>query len=184
MEPLNIIQKYYDSKSDLYSLLVKHSEQVKEKALNIAEKVKYLKPDTKFIKEASILHDIGIFLTYNPKIGCFGDKEYICHGYLGREILEKEGYPKHALLCERHLGVGITKKDIIRNNLPLPERDMIPISIEEQIVCFADKFFSKEGRTSVVENSIEEIKKNLAKFGNNKIEKFEEWQKLFFKKKK
>ena len=59
-----------------------------------------------------MLHDIGIFLTHAPQIGCHGDKPYICHGYLGRELLEKEGFPRHAIVCETHVGVGLTIADI------------------------------------------------------------------------
>jgi uncharacterized protein len=50
--------------------------------------------DERFIQEAALLHDIGIFLTNAPKIHCFGDYPYICHGYLGAEILRKEGLDK------------------------------------------------------------------------------------------
>lgn len=178
MESLEIIQKYYNPKSRGCRALIKHSQAVVGKALKVAKKVKNLKPDLKFIEEASMLHDIGIFLTKAPEIDCYGKKPYVCHGYLGRKILEREGLPRHALVCERHVGVGITKEDIKKQNLPLPKRDMVPVSIEEKIICFADKFFSKKQRISK-ERSIDEIKNNLSKFGEDKVKKFEEWLKLF-----
>src|SRR4030042_4859537 len=136
MDPLEIIEKYYDPESKAYYLVVHHSKMVTEKALRIAKRVQHLNPDLKLIEEAAMLHDIGIFLTNEPKLGCYGDRPYICHGYLGREILEKEGFPKHALVCERHIGIGLTAKDIKEKNLPLPRRDMMPLSVEEQIICF------------------------------------------------
>lgn len=105
MDPIKIIQKFYKIDSKAYNLLVPHSEAVARKALETARKVPHLNPDLKFIEEAAMLHDIGIFLTNDPGLGCFGDKPYICHGYLGRELLEKEGFPKHALVCERHVGI-------------------------------------------------------------------------------
>ena len=40
--------------------------------------------DKDFLYEAAMLHDIGIFLTDAAGIHCFGDKLYICHGYLER----------------------------------------------------------------------------------------------------
>ncbi|MBL7051071.1 HD domain-containing protein [Candidatus Woesearchaeota archaeon] len=179
MDPIKIIQKYYKPDSKSYRLLVGHGKKVAEKALKIAEKVKHLNPDLKFIEEAAILHDIGVFLTDAPKIGCNGDKPYICHSYLGREILDKEGFPKHALVCERHLGVGLTKQEIIKHKLPLPLRDMVPISIEEKIICFADRFFSKTPEHFEKERTLEDIKEWLSQFGNQKVKKFEEWVKLF-----
>lgn len=175
MDTLKIIKKYYNPGSKEYRLLIAHSKKVTEKAIKIAEKVKYLNPDIVFIKEAAMLHDIGVFLT--KEFG--GEKPYVCHGYLGREILEKESLSRHALVCERHVGVGITKEDIEKQNLPLPKKDMVPVSIEEKIICFSDKFFSKIEDETSKESSSEEIKKELSKFGEDKVKKFEELLKLF-----
>jgi len=173
MDPIKTIQKYYKKNCDLYNILLEHSRVVTKKALAVAVNVKHLNPDIEFIKEAGMLHDIGIYLTHDPEIKCFGDKPYVAHGYLGRDILEKEGFKKHALVCERHVGVGITINDIKKYNLPLPLRDMIPLSIEEKIICFADKFYTKNKCTLTQEKSIEEIKKGLARFGNHKVAIFE-----------
>ena len=179
MNPLKIIQKYYKKDSLAYYFLIEHSKAVAKKAREIAKENSQFNPDLKFIKEASMLHDIGIFLTDARDIGCFGSKPYICHGYLGRELLDKEGYPKHGLVCERHIGVGISIKDIEKQKFLIPKRDMLPISIEEKIICFADKFFSKNKEFLTKEKSINKIKKELLFFGNDKIEKFDELIKLF-----
>jgi uncharacterized protein len=179
MEPLKIIQRYYDIDSKSYRYLTKHSEKVTKKALDIAMRIKGFSPDIKFIEEAAMLHDIGIFLTKAPSIGCRGDKPYICHGFLGREILEKEGLPKHALVCENHIGVGITVDEIEKNNLPLPKREIGPTSLEERIICFADKFYSKVDKFLLEEKSIEIIKKGLSRFGNEKLDKFNKMLDVF-----
>lgn len=179
MEPLKVIQKYYNSRSKAYSLLIAHSIKVTEKSIKTAQKVKHLKPNLKFIEEAAMLHDIGIFLTYAPEIRCFGKKPYICHGYLGREILEKEGLLSHALVCERHIGVGLTKKEIEKQKLPLPRRDMIPLSLEEKIICFSDKFFSKNKKEMHKEKDVKDIKRNLLRFGIDKVKTFEKWLAIF-----
>lgn len=179
MDPLKIIQNYYQIDSKAYRLLVEHSKAVTKKAIEIAKKVSQFNPDLKFIEEASMLHDIGIFLTNAPEIECFGEKPYICHGYLGREILEKEGFLKHALVCERHVGVGISIKDIEEQELPIPKRDMLPISIEEQIICFTDKFFSKNEEFLTKEKSLDKIRNGLLKFGDNNTKIFDEWIKKF-----
>lgn len=99
--------------------------------------------DTVFLEEAAMLHDIGIFLTHAPGIQCFGTEPYICHGYLGAGLVRKEGFPRHALVCERHTGAGLSLKDIMDQKLPVPHREMLPVSMEEQVICFADKFFRK-----------------------------------------
>ena len=179
MDPLIIIQKYYKVDSKSYQILVEHSRAVSNKAIEIAKNVPQLNPDLKFIEEAAMLHDIGIFLTNAPEIYCFGNNQYICHGYLGRKILEKEGFPKHALVCERHVGVGISGKDIEEQKLPIPKREMIPVSIEEEIICFADKFFSKNEGFLSKEKNIDKIRTGLIKFGNDKVKVFDEWIKEF-----
>ena len=179
MEPTKIIQKYYKKNSKTYQILIKHGKAVANKALKIAKKVKHLNPDLKFIKEAAMLHDIGIFLTKAPEIDCCGDKPYICHGYLGREILEKEGLPRHALVCERHIGMGLSTQEIKKQKYPLPIRDMRPVSIEEEIICFADRFFSKNEKCLTKEKSVERIRKGLMRYGKDQVKKFDQWQKKF-----
>jgi uncharacterized protein len=179
LNPLNIIGKYYAPGSLAYQILIDHSEMVSEKALKIAARTRHLHPDEQFIREAAMLHDIGIFLTNEPRIGCFGDKKYICHGFLGRQILESEGFPKHALVCERHVGVGITEEDIERKNLPLPKRGMMPVSLEEKIICFADKFFSKNPEFLRKEKPFGIVRAGIARYGEGKLRIFDEWVEIF-----
>ena len=83
MNPLEIIQKYYPVESEAYHILVTHSRSAAEKALQIARNHPELNLDLKFIEEAAMLHDIGIFKCDAPDIDCHGDAPYICHGYLG-----------------------------------------------------------------------------------------------------
>jgi len=177
MDPLEIIEKYYSDKPRLKEVLIKHSLAVAKKALEIAKKFKNVDKD--FIYSAAMLHDIGIIFTYIPKLNPEGKYPYIAHGYLGRMLLEKEGLPKHALVCERHIGVGITKEEIVKKKLPLPERDMVPITLEEKIIAFADKFFSKHPDGSVREKSVDEIINDLRNYGEEKVEIFKAWLKLF-----
>ena len=178
MKPLEIIAKYYKPRSKAYQILVSHSNMVTEKALKIAHNHKELLPDRKFIEEASMLHDIGIFKTNAPNLYCFGEFPYLCHGYLGYELLVAEGYPEHGLVCERHTGVGITTEEIIANKLPLPLRDYMPVSVEEQIICFADKFFSKSGDL-FHEKTVNDVRKSILKYGNKNVARFNEWCSIF-----
>lgn len=143
MKVLDLIDKYYPQDNELKHILNVHSRSVADKALWIAVKHPELNLDTVFLEEAAMLHDIGIFLTHAPGIQCFGTEPYICHGYLGAGLVRKEGFPRHALVCERHTGAGLSLKDIMDQKLPVPHREMLPVSMEEQVICFADKFFRK-----------------------------------------
>jgi uncharacterized protein len=112
-----------------------------------------------------------------PRIHCLGSHLYIQHGFLGAEILRKEGLPKHALVCERHTGVGLSLEMILKNKLQLPHRDLLPITLEEQLICYADKFFSKTDLEN--EHSIEKIRTELKKYGELEVQKFNAWNILF-----
>ena len=179
MEVIKLIEKYYEPGSNAFRFLLRHSELVAEKALQVARRVRELSPDMVFIEEAAMLHDIGIFMTNAPKIGCYGHHPYISHGFLGRELLESEGLLRHALVCERHVGVGITAAEIAARGLPLPARDMVPLTIEEEIVCYADKFFSKNGKKGGLRKSPEEVERELAGWGLARLPVFSEWRRRF-----
>jgi len=178
IDPIKLLEKYSYGNQEALNILIIHSRNVAKRSLEIANNVKNLKPDVKFIQEAAMLHDIGIFKTNAPDIKCYGDEPYIRHGILGREILEKEGLLKHALVCERHTGT-ITKEEIISHNLPLPHRDMLPISLEEKIIAYADKFYTKLDNKKI--KSKQEIIQHLSKFGQFNVNLFLDWEKIFEK---
>lgn len=177
MNPIDIINKYYPIDSQLYTILLKHSTDVTNKAIEIAKKHPELNIDTNFVSEAGMLHDIGIFRTDAPSIQCFGTEPYIVHGIEGSRILQEEGFPKHALVCERHTGAGITLEEIIEKKFPLPQREMMPLSIEEQVICFADCFYSKTHLDE--EKTVDDIRAKLAKFGDRSVNQFDKWCDLF-----
>jgi len=174
---LKIIEKYYSKDSELYQTLIVHSQQVRDKALEIARRKPELKLDTVFIEEAAMLHDIGIFKCNAPRIHCVGTHHYIEHGYLGAGLILAEGLPRHALVCERHTGVGLSKDMIVSNKLPLPHRDMIPESLEEQLICYADKYFSKTKLGQI--HSVESIRRDLVRFGQHQVLIFDKWLNFF-----
>lgn len=172
-----LIDKYYPEDNELRHILINHSQSVARKALQIVSSHPELHLDALFVEEAAMLHDLGIFRTDAPGIQCFGSEPYICHGRLGAEILRKEGYERHARVCERHTGAGITCKEIIAQGLPLPHQDFLPETMEEKVICYADKFFSKMHLDR--EKSIEKAEKSLAKFGEDGVMRFREWERMF-----
>ena len=177
MNPYEIIEKYYAPGSDLYNILVKHSETVRDKALELARRHPELGLDLEFIAEAAMLHDIGILETDAAGIKCFGTHRYIEHGYLGAEMMRREGYPRHALVCERHTGTGLRLTDIIERELPVPHRELCPVTMEEQLICYADKFFSKTRLDS--EDSYERVEKKMQKWGEESVEQLRRWHEKF-----
>jgi uncharacterized protein len=169
VEPFAILSKHYDPSGKLFGLLVTHSLLVARKARQLARAYNKRHPDKtvdmEFLTEASLLHDIGIQECDAPAIFCTGTAPYICHGVLGRQILEAEGLPRHALVCERHTGAGITRADVESQKLPLPDRSFLPVSIEEKLICVADKFYSKIPERLWKEKKLRKIEKTLSRFG-------------------
>lgn len=179
IDPLEIIDHFYHAGTLARGTLITHSRLVAEKALAIAGRISAESPDMDFLYEAAMLHDIGIIRVNAPRIGCFGTAPYILHGPLGREMLEELGLRRHALVCERHTGVGISRQDIRDQQLPLPDREMRPVSLEEQIICYADCFFSKNPKKLRFEKPLDKVRKSIGKFGPDKAAQFEEWVERF-----
>lgn len=165
-----ILLRFYEEDSDLFRLLWGHSLQVAELAYRIARH--FDGADLRFVQEAALLHDIGVIHTHAPSICCVGTEPYMRHGVIGAEMLRSLGMPRHALVCERHTGCGLTREDVIAGDLPLPhDRDFMPVSLEEQIICYADKFFSKSKPEGI--KSLESVRRATAKFGDVQMARFE-----------
>ena len=176
MNALEIIDRHCKEEK-LRHILLTHSRAVADKALEIAHRHPELLADEAFIEEAALLHDIGIVEVDAPRIECYGTEPYIKHGVLGAEILRREGLERHARVCERHTGTGLTLEQIVEQGLPLPHRDMQPQTIEEQIICFADKFFAKTRLDT--EKSVQQARHSLEKFGPEGLAKFDAWCERF-----
>lgn len=177
MDWKSIIDKYYTEDNELKKILITHSQSVARKALQIVSAHPELHLDAEFVEEAAMLHDIGIIYADAPGIQCFGSEPYIRHGILGANMLRAEGFPLHARVCERHTGAGITLDQIELLNLPLPHQDFLPETMEEKLICYADKFYSKTHLDR--EKTIEQVLISLSRFGNDGKCRFEKWVKIF-----
>jgi uncharacterized protein len=176
---IEILKKYYSESGITYQALVAHGDAIARKAERFIQRNHELGLDEELIIEAAYLHDIGISDTHAPSIGCFGDVPYIAHGIIGRERLENEGLFQHALIAERHIGVGLTREEIEASQWPLPLRDMKPETVEEEAVCFLDLFFSKTPGRWAQEKSISDIRQNLTCYGERHVLIFDQWRRKF-----
>ncbi|MDY6147535.1 MAG: HDIG domain-containing protein [Porphyromonas sp.] len=177
IDPIKILQEVYDPQSELYKILLLHSIDVTRLTLELAD-CSSLSLDKRFLFEAAMLHDIGIFLTNAPSIECQGTEPYIRHGYLGGELLRTKGLLRHALVCERHTGSGLTHDYITQQQLPLPlQRTYLPETTEEKLICYADKFFSKTKLGQ--QKTAKQARNTLAKFGADSLARFDALHRLF-----
>lgn len=177
MDVIAILERYFAGEA--LRVVVTHGRVVAGLALAAARGLALPDAELGFIAEAAMLHDIGVCRVEAPGLGLHGGHPYIMHGILGREILEREGLPRHALVCERHIGVGLTLDDIVKQRLPLPLRDMTPQNLSEEIICFADLFFSKSPGRLEQQKPAERVRAKLAAFGGEKVQIFDGWMARF-----
>lgn len=172
-----IIDKYYPQGSRLREILVSHSRQVADLALDIARR-KQLPLDPAQIEAAAMLHDIGILRTDAPGIECRGTEPYIRHGLLGAEILRREGAPEEIVrVAMTHTGTGLTADDIAARQLPLPPGDYMPETLLERLICYADKFYSKS--RGATRKTLEQVRATMGRLGADTLERFEELHREF-----
>jgi len=175
-ETFDFIDEIYKNDKDVLFFLIPHVKSVADLAVKIAQKQN---ADVDFVYRASLLHDIAIFMTNAPKIHCKGDAPYIQHGVLGKKLLEEHGLFREAIVAQTHVGVGISANHVIKNNLPLPPIDMIPSTLEEEIISYADLFFSKTPQTLTTPKTIEQVVRDIKRYGDDSYEIFEKWHKRF-----
>jgi uncharacterized protein (TIGR00295 family) len=98
----------------------------------------------------ALLHDIGRTQT-----------QLVSHGYVGAGILEREGVdPIVVEIVRRHVGAGISPEEAA--SLEFPPGDYIPSTLEQKIVCFADKMLDGDRA-----RPLEEEVKRFAKKGHD-----------------
>ena len=111
------------------SRLVSHCEAVAMAAKIVADEFRRRGHalDEDAVIAGALLHDIG-----RNKI------QTVRHAGEGAEMLQKERVDgKVVEIVRRHVGAGISAEEA--KTLGLPEFDYIPRTLEERIVCFADK---------------------------------------------
>ncbi|HEV2139496.1 MAG TPA: HDIG domain-containing protein [Nitrososphaerales archaeon] len=114
-------------------VIIEHCETVARVAKVLAEAFENRgrQVDLQAVVSAAMLHDIGRSKTHT-----------ISHGIEGSQIVEKEGADKKVVeIVRKHVGAGIAPEESIR--LGLPDLDYIPRTLEEKIVCFADKMVDR-----------------------------------------
>jgi len=154
-----------------------HSLIVRDIALELAENLikKGIKIDKGLVEIGCLVHDIGCYRCYE----FYGRTEgpYIQHGVKGYEILKKEGFSEEvAKMAMIHLGVGLVKENVIASKLPLDHKDYIPITLEEELVAYADNFHSKSGPKF---DSFEDSRMKLSKLWPESVVIFDRFRKKF-----
>jgi uncharacterized protein len=155
---------------DAFELVHAHCEIV----CKVAEQLLRRRPeiDGDLVRAGCLLHDIGVYRLYDQD-GVLDHRRYIQHGVLGQDLLREQGFPEVLCrFCAHHTGVGITREDVRRQELPLPVDDYLADTPEEELVMYADKFHSKSNPPVFV--TADDYATKVRRFGEDKVAKFAE----------
>jgi len=133
--------------------------------------------DVDLVRAGSLLHDIGVYELYDDA-GHLDGPNYILHGVLGYELLQREGLPE--VICRfasHHTGVGISADDVRAQGLRLPPADYLAETAEERLVMYADKFHSK--KTPPVFLTAPAYAARVRRFGEDKVRAFQAMRATF-----
>ena len=135
----------------------------------LAGKPQDVDPDV--VHVGAMLHDVGVYALYQGD-GRLDHAGYVRHGILGDELLRDSGLPDAICrFCSCHTGMGLTAQDVLRQHLPLPVRDYLPVTLEEELVMYADKFHSKTDPPEFVTAGAYAV--GVRRFGDEKVRRFE-----------
>lgn len=172
-------QKYSQGENQemILKTVWKHSLTVRDIALELADNLikKGIKIDKELVETGALVHDMGCYKCYE----FYGRTEgpYIQHGIKGYKILKQEGLSEEiARMAMIHLGVGLVKENVIASKLPLEPDDYIPITLEEELVAYADNFHSKSGPKF---DSFEDSREKLARLWPESVVIFDRFRKKF-----
>jgi len=173
------LHKKYSTSDEIYNLVFTHCCIVRDIAIQLIN-TNSLNVDLKLVEVGALLHDIGVYPLFDASGKLREGVQYITHGIEGERILKKENLPEYIWrFAAHHTGVGLSKQDVIDQKLPLPITDYLAVTDEELLIMYADKFHSKT--TPPYFNSYEWYRKDVAKFGEDKVAKFDAMATMFGK---
>jgi len=108
--------------------VMQHCLAVRDVAVTIAT---LASADVTLVECGALLHDLGRCKTHG-----------ITHGIVGAQLAQDLQLPKVIVdIIETHLGAGIPREEA--KQLGLPEKDYLPITLEQKIVTHADNLIDK-----------------------------------------
>ena len=125
-----------------------------------------------------LLHDIGTYFVL-AKDGSkaadgkleFDGPNYILHGLRGYNYLIDNGFSEDiAQFARNHTGVGLTREQVVAQNLPLPSGDYVPRTVEQEIVMVADKYNSKSIPPRFL--TVDTYRRKAARFGEENAKRW------------
>jgi uncharacterized protein len=143
--------------------VIRHVEVVSELACEIAEACRENghPVDLKLVEVGALLHDIGRGKTHT-----------VHHAVVGAQIAASLGLPEPVVsIIKKHVGGGITAREAKR--LGWPKDVYVPQTLEEKIVCYADKLVEGSHRIPI-EKTARQFEQELPRSAVERIWKLHE----------
>jgi uncharacterized protein len=167
---IHALHEKYAPTAEAFELVFTHCRAVQQVAAQLLGRGNLPRIDAELVRAGCLLHDIGVYRLYDAS-GRLNHRDYIRHGVLGYELLKTAGFGDAICrFCSCHTGVGLTREDIRKQNLPLPVADYLPASVEERLVLYADKFHTKTDPPKFVTAAT--YSRDVRRFGDEKVLNF------------
>jgi uncharacterized protein len=143
--------------------VIRHAEKVSELAYEIAEACQKngSHVDVELVEVGGLLHDIGRGKTHS-----------VHHVIIGAEVARSLGLPDRVVsIIKKHAGGGITAREA--KKLGWPKDIYVPQTLEEKIVCYADKLIEGSRRVPI-EKTIDQLSQELPPAAIERIWKLHE----------
>jgi uncharacterized protein len=119
--------------------VISHCKAVTDFALQIACKLQArgYAVDLELVEAGGLLHDIGRSKTHT-----------VDHSVVGAQIARTLDLPQDVInIIKRHVGAGITPEEA--ELLGWPKDNYVPQTLEEKVVCYADKRIDHDKKTPI-----------------------------------
>ncbi|MDX3070961.1 HD domain-containing protein [Streptomyces sp. MI02-7b] len=167
---IRALHEKYAPSAEAFDLVFTHCEIVWSIAEQLMPASGVGAVDEELVRAGCLLHDIGVYRLFDDG-GGLDHAKYVRHGLLGHELLAAEGFSEALCrFCSCHTGVGLTAADVLRQGLPLPPADYVPVTREERLVMYADKFHTKASPPRFL--SFPAYAEQAGRFGEDKVAAF------------
>jgi uncharacterized protein len=87
---------------------------------------------------------------------------YKQHAIFGAALVIEEGLDNRiADAIRTHVLMGLTKKEIVEGGFGMPQKDYLPATIEARLLCYADRFHSKQPTFNAYGPFLDRLSKGL-----------------------
>ena len=140
--------------------VIHHCVAVADLAVETAKRLeeKGLMIDVDLVEAGALLHDLGRSKNHT-----------VDHAIIGAQMAEELGLPESIIrIMKRHVGAGLSADEAAK--LGWPKDTYIPQTLEEKVVCYADKLID-HGKRKPIEMEIAKLQKENKKEAAERVRK-------------